>query len=84
MHYIQQLRRAVAIREAQLRTMDAQIHQFRAFLHSPKFTGTENGERKDWISTGDVLNWLREAREASIRAGDDDREAEFNNITEAS
>lgn len=36
------------------------LHAMRAFLNSPKFTGIESdGGRKDWISTGDVLNLIR-------------------------
>ena len=32
--------------------------QFRSHLHSDKFKGTDNGERKDWIAVADVLRWL--------------------------
>jgi hypothetical protein len=36
-------------------------HAFRAHLHSAKFASTET-ERRDWIATADVLNWLRETQ----------------------
>ena len=39
-----------------------EIDAFRIFLNGPKFTGTDNGERKDWIATGDVLRELNEIR----------------------
>lgn len=32
---------------------------FVSLLHSNKFAGTENGERKDWIATADVLAQLQ-------------------------
>ncbi len=37
------------------------INAFRIFLNSPKFQGVDlDGSRKDWISTTDVLQWLRD------------------------
>lgn len=39
-----------------------EIQLFLAHLHSAKFTGTENGERKDWIATGDVIARMQEIR----------------------
>ena len=39
------------------------LSAFSAFLHSEKFTGTAaDGSRKDWISTADVQNWIRDTR----------------------
>lgn len=35
---------------------------FISYLHSEKFQGSENSERKDWISTGDVFNQLQNLR----------------------
>jgi hypothetical protein len=70
MNYIKQLE---SEREALIATVDLtgqQIAQFMAFLHSSKFTGTENGERKDWIATGDVIQWLRELRNTLHQNGE--------------
>lgn len=44
-----------------------EIQFFLAHLCSAKFTGTENGERKDWIATGDVIIRLQEIRGALQR-----------------
>jgi len=44
-----------------------EIQLFLAHLCGPKFTGTENGERKDWIATGDVIIRLQEIRGALQR-----------------
>ena len=45
---------------ATIATVRQSIQDFKRFLAGSKFTGTENGERKDWISTGDVNRWLSE------------------------
>jgi len=34
--------------------------EFQRHLSLPKFSGTENGERKDWIATQDVHNRLNQ------------------------
>ena len=40
-----------------------QVEAFLAHLHSSKFIGfEEGGKRKDWIATGDVVEWLRSFR----------------------
>ena len=40
--------------------LNSEIDDFIGFLCGPKFTGVESdGERKDWIATGDVINILR-------------------------
>lgn len=70
MNYILQLQSALHDRNAQLRAFDQAACLFLAFLHGPKFTGQEGGERKDWISTGDVIAWLRETQSAMLQAGD--------------
>jgi hypothetical protein len=48
---------------ADLRGKLNEIEEWRAafvrHLHSEKFRGTEGGERKDWIATGDVLAQLQ-------------------------
>jgi hypothetical protein len=43
--------------------LDTEICDFLQFLNSAKFTGTEsNGDRKDWIATGDVIHRLVDFR----------------------
>ncbi len=66
MNYIAQLRAELAERERQLKAYREAFASFRAQLHGPKFSGTEGGERKDWIATADVLLWLRETESAVL------------------
>jgi len=68
MNYIHELERENAALKARLKAKDDAAIAFMVFLRSPKFTGEENGERKDWISTGDVVHWLIETNTASIIA----------------
>lgn len=70
MNYIHQMKRAIACRDAQLKSIDTDVLAFLEFLHSAKFTGEESGERKDWISTGDVIAWLRGMQSHSYQAGE--------------
>lgn len=47
--------------EARLREKAELVAEFRQHLLSPKFSGLDqDGSRKDWIATGDVLRWLAE------------------------
>lgn len=62
MNYIKNLQAQNKALKEQIGAMESQINNFVAFLHSAKFVGFENGARKDWISTGDVINWMREFR----------------------
>lgn len=48
---------------AKIEKAQKEISDFVAFLHSAKFTGSESGERKDWISTGDVTRRLQDLRD---------------------
>jgi hypothetical protein len=51
--------------------VDDDIGRLLAFLHGPKFAGhEENGERRDWVSTGDVIQWLRELRNTLHQNGE--------------
>ena len=34
------------------------IERFKQHLTSDKFIGFDGTERKDWISTGDVIRWI--------------------------
>ncbi len=59
MNYISKLQEENAKLKAQLNKLDENLDCFIGFLHSPKFQGQENGERKDWIATTDVVNTIR-------------------------
>lgn len=68
MNYILQLKQENASLKKQVQFFQDALNSFHLFLHSPKFTGTaEDGSRKDWISTGDVINWKRETDAAYFR-----------------
>jgi hypothetical protein len=68
MNYIYELERENAALKARLKAKDDAAVQFLVFLRSSKFVGEENGERKDWICTTDVIRWLIEINTASIIA----------------
>lgn len=58
-NYIKNLESANRDKQAALDLALAKLHSFRAFLVGPKFTGTDlDGERKDWIATHDVDDWI--------------------------
>lgn len=59
MNYIKQLECQVIETNERVIGMLERINEFQQHLASPKFTTLEDGERKDWISTADVLRWLR-------------------------
>lgn len=62
MNYIHQLKASIAERDAAIAAAQQEIQDFLRFLSSDKFTGLENGERKDWISTADVIHELQQLR----------------------
>jgi hypothetical protein len=53
--------------EAEATKLYAGLYAFRCHLHSDKFAG----EGRDWISTADVLNWIRELEGAGQAAKSD-------------
>jgi hypothetical protein len=55
------LRELVAEQRAELDYYATAFTDFRALLHGPKFTGFGNA----WISTEDVLHWLRNVERES-------------------
>ncbi len=64
MNFIKSLQAKNARLKEEIGAKDHQINEFICFLHSAKFTGMEiNGERKDWISTSDVIHRLIEIRD---------------------
>lgn len=63
MNYIHQLRQQVETRNTAIAHAQVSINRMMAHLATDKFIGTDsNGDRKDWISTTDVVNFLRELR----------------------
>ena len=47
--------------ESRLQGKAELVAAFRQHLLSPKFSGLDqDGSRKDWIATGDVLRWIAE------------------------
>lgn len=63
MNYILSLKEKNETQYAQLKAIEQEINDFISFLHSDKFAGVDSqGNRKDWISTGDVLNRMMEIR----------------------
>lgn len=63
MNFIKRLQAENEAQAAKLATCERELIQFRAFLQSSKFTQSSDGERVDWIATGDVLRWIEETRE---------------------
>lgn len=45
--------------KATLAEVKAELRVLRAYLYSDKFTGTDNGERKDWISISELEGRLQ-------------------------
>ena len=71
MNYIKQLQTDRNGLQTAANMVDDDIGRLLAFLHGPKFAGhEENGERRDWVSTGDVIQWLRELRNTLHQNGE--------------
>ena len=66
MYYIQRLKKENQELKEKLNFLSKEIDSFNSFLHSSKFTGDENGERKDWIATGDVIQTVRGLRTLTV------------------
>lgn len=63
MNYIKQLEEDKLNLANQLTQMHTGLQDFIVFLQtSPKFKNEPNQERKDWISTTDVINRLQEIK----------------------
>ena len=61
MNYIKRLEKEVGDLKANVVGADRAIDRFREHLDLDKFSGTDqDGARKDWIGTHDVLRWLTE------------------------
>lgn len=60
-NYIHTLQARVEELESRPQQKAELVAAFRQHLLSPKFSGLDqDGSRKDWIATGDVLRWLAE------------------------
>jgi len=66
MNFIQKLQGEVKEKQEKISSVQEEIIGFVLFLRGPKFTGTENGERKDWISTSDVILRLQEIYQLTV------------------
>ena len=62
MHYAQKLKQENLELRGKLRDAQDTLIQFQSFLNSEKFRNGDSGDRKDWIATADVINWIREFR----------------------
>lgn len=63
MNYIHQLRQNIELRNSAIAHAQGSINRMMAHLAGDKFTGTDSdGDRKDWISTGDVMRFLQDLR----------------------
>jgi hypothetical protein len=63
MNYIAQLKERLQAEQQAREEVLADVNGLLRLLHSPKHTGfDEEGERKDWIATADVIHWAREVR----------------------
>lgn len=72
MNFIQRIQAENKTLRKQLANAQQETTEFMTFLRSNKFTGEEPAhwegnvwvevEAKNWINTGDVLNWLKEHR----------------------
>lgn len=71
-----------AMKEA-LAKIEEGIRQLRLYLStSPKFQGTDNGERKDWISTGEAINLLASVNDIFMKL--DDEGIDYKGVEHAS
>ncbi len=63
MNYIKQLQSELKLAQNKVNAFERVMDVFKGYLHGSKFAGVESdGGRKDWISTGDVLHWMRDVR----------------------
>lgn len=69
MNYIKNLELEQKAAQAFEQSIAAGIIDFKSCLRSAKFVGVdERGERKDWISVGDVWRWLERIEEQAYHA----------------
>lgn len=69
MNYIKNLELEAKAASAFEQAVAAAIVDFKSTLRLPKYQGVdEDGERKDWISVGDVWRWLERIEESAYHA----------------
>ena len=59
MNHILRLQANLDQLKADMECIRLEVESFIVHLNSDKFRGTDNGERKDWIATADVMERLR-------------------------
>lgn len=63
MNYIKKLQDENSSLKSQIKETNREINDFIHFLNTDKFIGVQSdGTRKDWISTGDVIERLKNIR----------------------
>ena len=63
MNFIHRLKADLATRDEAVNAAQQQIQDFLQFLGTEKFLGVDSdGQRKDWISTRDVVTMLQDLR----------------------
>lgn len=60
MNYIKLLEKQAEDKNERLIKYSVFLDEIVAHLNSNKFKGEDNGERKDWIATGDILKMISE------------------------
>ncbi len=69
MNYIKNLELELKAAQAFEQALSAAVIDFKSVLRSAKFVGVdERGDRKDWISVGDVWRWLERIEESAYHA----------------
>ena len=69
MNYIKNLELELKSSQAFEQSVSAGVVDFKQHLRSAKFVGVDaDGERKDWISVGDVWRWLERIEEQAYHA----------------
>ena len=67
MNYINQMKADIDRLNEEDNARAARIREFRAHLLSAKFHPIQqDGSRGDWISTSDVMNWLRYIEDTTL------------------
>lgn len=60
-NYIHRLQDENAEKQARIDELERRLREFQVHLASSKFTGTDaEGDRRDWIATGDVNHRIME------------------------
>lgn len=60
--YINNLQDENAQLKKKLAEIEGNLNALNLYLHSDKFRNDDSGDRKDWIATTDVINWIQETK----------------------